>query len=49
MKVVNFYYVHRDGFLTTDIDRVKGKCIRVIEAETIEEATKIAKKDGDIQ
>lgn len=39
-----FYYVHRDGWITTDITKVQGKCVGVVEARSEEEALRIAKE-----
>ena len=39
-----FYYVHRNGWLTTDISRVQGKCVGVVEARSEDEALKVAKE-----
>ena len=41
-----FYYVHRDGWLTDDINKVLGKCVGVIEARSEAEAVEDAKARG---
>ena len=39
-----FYYVHRDGWITDDINKVLGKCVGVIEARDEVEALRLAKE-----
>jgi|AntAceMinimDraft_6_1070360.scaffolds.fasta_scaffold00176_23 hypothetical protein len=39
-----FYYVHRDGWLTDDINKALGKCVGVVEARSEEEALRLAKE-----
>lgn len=43
-----FYYVHKDGWVTDDVTKVMGKCIRVIEATSKDRAEEIARRMGDI-
>ena len=43
-----FYYVHRDGWVSNDGSLVKGKCVRVIEATSQEDAERQAREFGDI-
>jgi hypothetical protein len=40
----SFYYVHKDGWITTDLMAVQGSCVGVVEAPTIAEAMKMAKE-----
>lgn len=48
MKRYRFYYVHRDGWVTDDVTKVQGKCIRVLEATSKEDAENQARELGDI-
>jgi hypothetical protein len=41
-----YYYVHRDGWVTEDIDKVQGKCVGVVEAKNKEDALAEAKERG---